>query len=115
VVADHPLRVTTAARSKATITVDAIPRRPVATASVSETDWSGRADLRVVVLVAIGVAGLVATGVTAWAVANSPILVNRPSDAIWRSLFVAAYVAVGAYTWWRTTAADARSAHPPAP
>ena len=53
------------------------------------------------VVVAVGVAGIVATGVTAWAVANSPILVNRSGDAIWRSSFVAVYVAVGAYMWWR--------------
>lgn len=52
-------------------------------------------------LLGIGVAGVVATGVTAWAVANSPILVNRTGDVIWRSLFVAVYVAVGEYTWWR--------------
>jgi hypothetical protein len=65
----------------------------------------------VFVLVAVGVAGVVATGVTAWAVANSPILVNRPSDAIWRSLFVAAYVAVGAYTWWRRPREPAWPAH----
>jgi hypothetical protein len=53
------------------------------------------------VLVAVGVAGIVATAVPAWAVANSPILVDRSGDVIWRSLFVAAYVAVGEYTWWR--------------
>jgi signal transduction histidine kinase len=53
------------------------------------------------VLVAVGVAGVAATVVTAWAVATSPILVNRSGDVIWRSLFVAAYVAVGEYTWWR--------------
>ena len=39
--------------------------------------------------------------VTVWAVANSPILVNRSGDVIWRGLFVAVYVAVGEYSWWR--------------
>ena len=49
-------------------------------------------------------AGTLATIVTAWAVANSPILVGTTADVIWRSLFVSAYVAVGAYTWWRRPA-----------
>lgn len=73
----------------------------VATASVSGLDWRRRTETPGLVLVAVGVAGIVATAVTAWAVANSPILVNRSGDVIWRSLFVAAYVAVGEYTWWR--------------
>lgn len=58
-------------------------------------------ETRRVVLVAVGVAGIVATAVTAWAVANSPILVERSGDVVWRSLFVAVYVPVGEYTWWR--------------
>ncbi len=73
----------------------------MATASPTGLDWRRRADTRAVVLVAVGVAGIVATAVTAWAVANSPILVDRPPDAIWGSLFVATYVAAGEYTWWR--------------
>ncbi len=73
----------------------------MATASVSGLDWRRRTETPGLVLVAVGVAGIVATAVTAWAVANSPILVNRSGDVIWRSLFVAAYVAVGEYTWWR--------------
>ena len=52
-------------------------------------------------LVATGIAGVVATCATAWAVAKSPILVNPTGDVIWRSLFVGVYVAVGAYTWCR--------------
>ena len=38
---------------------------------------------------------------TAWAVANSPILVDPAGAVVWRSLVVSTYVAVGAYTWWR--------------
>ena len=66
----------------------------MATASASRLDWRRRAPPRPPVLVAVGVAGIVATALTAWAVANSPILVHPRSDAIWRSLFVAEYVAV---------------------
>ncbi len=52
-------------------------------------------------LVAAGVAGIVATALTAWAVANSPILVDPKSVSIWRALVVASYVSVGLYRWWR--------------
>jgi len=62
---------------------------------------SERADQRVLVMVAVGIAGTIATGVTAWAVARSPILVAPASLAFWRALIVALYVAVGLYTWWR--------------
>jgi len=65
------------------------PAVPLATASVSGFDWRRRAETRTVLLVAVGVAGIVATAVTAWAVANSPILVGRSGDVIWRGLFVA--------------------------
>ena len=71
------------------------------TASHSPLQVSRRDESRAVVLIAVAVAGTLATIVTAWAVANSPILVDRAADVIWRSLFVSAYVAVGAYTWWR--------------
>ena len=52
-------------------------------------------------MVAVAIAGAVATGVTAWAVARSPILVAPTSLALWRALVVGSYVAVGLYTWWR--------------
>ena len=71
------------------------------TAAVSRLEWGKRTETSVFVLLAVGAAGIVATALTAWAVANSPILVNRSGDAVWRSLFVAVYVAVGAYIWWR--------------
>ena len=73
----------------------------MATAAVSRLEWRKRTETSVFVLLAVGVAGTAATALTAWAVANSPILVNRSGDAIWRSLFVAPYIAVGEYTWWR--------------
>ena len=57
--------------------------------------------MRVVVVLAVGVGGIVAAAVTAWAVARSPILVDPKSVSIWRGLIVALYVAVGLYTWWR--------------
>ena len=50
---------------------------------------------------AVGVAGIVATAVTAWAVAQQPDPRRRLRLVIWRSLFVSTFVAVGAYTWWR--------------
>jgi hypothetical protein len=62
--------------------------------------WSRRTE-RTLVVSAVAAAGIVAATVTAWAVANSPILVDASSVAVWRSLFVSSYVAVGAYTWWR--------------
>ena len=73
----------------------------MATTSVSGLKWKGRTETSAFALLAVGAAGTVATAVTAWTVASSPILVNRSGDAIWRSLFVAVYVAVGAYMWWR--------------
>jgi signal transduction histidine kinase len=53
------------------------------------------------VIVAVGIAGTVAAGLTAWAVARSPTLVDPTSLAFWRALIVALYVAVGLYTCWR--------------
>ena len=53
------------------------------------------------VLLAVGVGGAVATALTAWAVSRSPILVDPQGTSIWRSLVVASYVGVGLYTWWR--------------
>lgn len=76
----------------------------VATASVSGVQARPHRETRAAVLIAVVVAGTVATIVTAWAVGNSPILVDRTADVIWRSLFVSTYVAVGAYTWWRRPA-----------
>ena len=73
----------------------------MATVSVSKLAWRRRVDQRAAVLVAVGVAGIVATALTAWAVANSPILVDPKSVSIWRALVVASYVAVGLYRWWR--------------
>ena len=73
----------------------------MATAAVSGPEATRRTDASVSVLLAVGAAGAVATGLTAWAVANSPILVDPKSVSIWRALVVASYVAVGLYRWWR--------------
>jgi signal transduction histidine kinase len=55
----------------------------------------------VLVLSAVGVGGAVATALTAWAVSQSPTLVDPQGTSIWRSLVVASNVGVGLYTWWR--------------
>jgi signal transduction histidine kinase len=78
-----------------------LSRLPVATASASKLGWSLGEHARAFVLVTVCIAGVVATAVTAWAVASSPILVDASGDAVWRSLIVGEYVAVGAYVWWR--------------
>ena len=71
------------------------------TTSTSALHFSRRSESRAIVLIAVAVAGTLATIVTVWAVSNSPILVDPQGAVIWRSLFVSTYVAVGAYTWWR--------------
>ena len=73
----------------------------MATAAVSGLEATRRTEASVSVLLAVGVAGAIATGLTAWAVANSPIIVDAKSVSIWRALIVAAYVAVGLWWWWR--------------
>ena len=73
----------------------------MATALVSGAQVHRRSELRGFVLPAVAVAGTVATIAMAWAVANSPILVDPRGAWPWRSLIVASYVAAGAYTWWR--------------
>jgi len=45
--------------------------------------------------------GAAATIATVWAVAESPVLESATGAAVVRGLFVASYVAVGTYTWWR--------------
>jgi hypothetical protein len=50
---------------------------------------------------AVGVAGVAATVLTAWATSSSPSMVDPTDAAVWKSLIVASYVAVGVYTWWR--------------
>src|SRR3954469_8440737 len=73
----------------------------MATAAVSGLKGTRRNEASVSVLLAVGAAGAVATGLTAWAVARSPILVDPQSVSIWRALVVASYVAVGLYRCWR--------------
>jgi signal transduction histidine kinase len=71
----------------------------MATASISGAKERG--EFRVFALPIVGVAGVLATALTVWAVARSPILVDPMSVSIWRGLIVASYVVVGLYTWWR--------------
>src|SRR3954447_24963277 len=73
----------------------------MATEAVSRLKGTRRNEASVSVLLAVGAAGAVATGLTAWAVARSPILVDPQSVSIWRALVVASYVAVGLYRCWR--------------
>ncbi len=62
----------------------------------------GDAALAAVILV--GALGVIATGVTVWAVRRSPVLINAREVAVLRGLFVASYVGVGLYTWRRRPA-----------
>jgi len=73
----------------------------MAVADVAGLDWTRRNEPRVPVALAVGVAGLIAAGITAWATASSTTLVDPWGLALWRSGIVAAYVAVGVHTWWR--------------
>jgi signal transduction histidine kinase len=73
----------------------------MATASVPGLERTQRTEVRLLGALAIGVVGIAATALTAWAVARSPILVDRIPISIWRALIVALYVGVGLYTWWR--------------
>lgn len=52
-------------------------------------------------LAIVSLAGVVATGLTAWWAASSPTFVDPAGLAIWRSLIIAAYWAAGVITWWR--------------
>lgn len=52
-------------------------------------------------LPAVAGAGVLATAATAWACARSPILIHPVETALWRSAFVASYIGVGLYSWWR--------------
>ena len=70
-------------------------------ASASGVHWGDRSTLPGAAVLAAGIAGIFATGVTAWSAAHSPVLVDPTELAIWRTLIVASYIAVGAYTWWR--------------
>ncbi len=51
------------------------------------------------VLVAVGVAGVLATALTLWVVHRTPVLVDAHTTAIIRGLFIASYLGVGIYTW----------------
>ena len=53
---------------------------------------------RVPILVAAGAAAALCT---AWSGVHSPVLVDARAIGLWRAAIVAAYWAVGTYTWWR--------------
>jgi signal transduction histidine kinase len=65
------------------------------------TPAAPRVRARTTRLALIAGAGLLATAATAWACARSPILYAPAETAVWRSAFVASYIAVGVYSWWR--------------
>jgi signal transduction histidine kinase len=46
-------------------------------------------------------AGVLATALTAWWTATSPTFVDPAGLALWRSVIIASYWAVGVFTWWR--------------
>ena len=64
----------------------------MAIASVSRPDWRTHAEVRTLVVVAVGLAGIVATALTVWAVARIPTLVAPDS------VLVAIFVGLG--FWW---------------
>lgn len=47
------------------------------------------------------VPGALATGLSVWAIAHSPILESAAFTALSRGLYVALMIAAGAYVWWR--------------
>jgi signal transduction histidine kinase len=49
----------------------------------------------------LGAVGIVAVAWTGWTGVHSPVLVNPSAVGLWRAAIVAAYWAVGTYTWWR--------------
>jgi signal transduction histidine kinase len=68
-------------------------------ATASRTEW--RPFPKLLAVLALTAFGAAATGATVWAVARSPVLDDPTGTAVIRGLFVASYVAVGTYTWWR--------------
>jgi signal transduction histidine kinase len=56
---------------------------------------------RVLAVSVVGGCGALVTGLTIWGVRQSTTLPDPGATAVIRGLFVAAYVAVGLYTWWR--------------
>ena len=50
---------------------------------------------------AVAAAGVAAAAWTAWTGAHSPVLVDPGAVGLWRAAIVAAYWAVGTYSWWR--------------
>jgi signal transduction histidine kinase len=73
----------------------------VGTASIAEVEAGRRGASSVASLLPAAAAGVIATAVTAWACAQSPILRDPTATALWRSAFVASYVGVGLYSCWR--------------
>lgn len=71
----------------------------MATAAIGEVEHGGLS--RLAAVCAAAVAGAVATVGTAWACAHSPIFRDPTGAALWRSAFVASYVGVGVYSYWR--------------
>ena len=51
----------------------------------------------------LGAVGVVAVAWTAWTGVHSPVLVNPSAVGLWRAAIVAAYWAVGTYTWSAAT------------
>ena len=60
-----------------------------------------RLQTRVLEVTALLALGAIGTVITVGFLMHSPVLVRPASSAIVRGLYVAAYVAAGAYTWWR--------------
>jgi signal transduction histidine kinase len=71
----------------------------VTIAAVAEREQRAIPNLQAVL--ALAALGAAATGATVWVVARSPVLESPAGSAAVRGLFVASYIAVGTYTWWR--------------
>jgi signal transduction histidine kinase len=70
----------------------------IAAAAVARTPTRSS---KVLSVVAIGALGAAATVVAVWGVWGSPVVRDPKTTAILKGLAIAAYVGVGAYTWWR--------------
>jgi signal transduction histidine kinase len=75
---------------------------PTAEAVVVKGTWAAAAHKPPLsAVIALATAGAAAAATTVWGVRTSTVLSAPEATAIVKGLFIATYVAVGAYTWWR--------------
>jgi signal transduction histidine kinase len=73
----------------------------MATGTITSARWNQRRAAHTSVLRLVVIAGVLATALTAWTAAISPIFVDPAGSAFWRAMLVGSYCALGVYTWWR--------------